>query len=528
MRVKNSIRNIVTGVFGQVLNILVNFVVRTVFIATLSEAYLGINGLFTSLLTILSFMELGIGGALYYAMYKPMAERDLEKVQSLLRLYRAAYRIIGFAMFFAGLAMLPFLSYLVRGSTDLVDLRLVFVLYLLESATSYWFFAYYSAVLYTDQKNYVIALIHYVASLATMAARLVILLSLRGTPGLCFYCYSAMGVVANILKNLLVRARVRKLYPWTRDNRADPLPREEKRAFFKNVVGTCTNKICKTLNDGIDNTIISAYVGLSAVGVYSNYLALKIYVNRFLSAIFSAMTASIGDLCAVESQEKKESFFRTLQFTYFWVYGFCAICFWTLYNAFIDGVWLRDTRWLLPDRDVFLIVFNFLLLGLTEDVSKYRDVNGLYWQTKYRYVLSSLLNVGLSIFLTGPAGLGITGALLGTTASTLVLICYDPVLVYRHVFHKSAGVYYRTYLVNLGIILATGGLVHGLCLPFSDYTVGNFLARVGMCLAVPNGLWYLLYRKDPRFTYLRNVFLRLLRGGLRRVRGKGTPPETTG
>lgn len=175
--------------------------------------------MFTSLLTILSFRELGIGGALYYAMYKPMAERDLEKVQSLLRLYRAAYRIIGFAMFFAGLAMLPFLSYLVRGSTDLVDLRLVFVLYLLESATSYWFFAYYSAVLYTDQKNYVIALIHYVASLATMAARLVILLSLRGTPGLCFYCYSAMGVVANILKNLLVRARVRKLYPWTRDNR---------------------------------------------------------------------------------------------------------------------------------------------------------------------------------------------------------------------------------------------------------------------------------------------------------------------
>ena len=337
---------------------------------------------------------------------------------------------------------------------------------------------------------------------------------------LSFYIYALVGTVNNLVNNLLIRRKVRRDYPWTRDLDAPPLPEEERRSIGKNVAGMLSKKVCRVLNDGIDNMVISALIGIGTVGIYSNYVTLRQYVNRLLSTVFSSVTASIGNLCAEDSDERKESFFLTLQFTYFWVYGFCAICFWTLFNSFIAGVWLHDTKWLISDLDVFLVVLNFLLQGLAEDVEKYRDVNGLYWHSRYRYVVSSVLNVVLSLALVGPCHMGLTGALLGTTASILVMIAYDPVFVYREVFHKSAGEYYRRYLGNFGLILATGGLVHLLCLPFSAFTPGNFALRLLICLAVPNGLWYLLYRADPRFLYLQNAAAGLIRAARNKLRDR--------
>ena len=519
MRTANSFKNLITGVFGRVLYMVLNFVVRTVFIATLSENYLGVNGLLGSVLSVLSLTELGIGEAILFSLYKPVAEQDTQKIRSLLRLYRSAYRVIGGAVLVLGLCMVPFLEFFVRGTTELVDLRIVFVLYLLEMSSSYWM-TYYSSVLYTEQKSYSISLISYISSFLTAALRVGLLLGLRKTPMLSFYIYALVGTVNNLVNNLLIRRKVRRDYPWTRDLDAPPLPEEERRSIGKNVAGMLSKKVCRVLNDGIDNMVISALIGIGTVGIYSNYVTLRQYVNRLLSTVFSSVTASIGNLCAVDSDERKESFFLTLQFTYFWVYGFCAICFWTLFNSFIAGVWLHDTKWLISDLDVFLVVLNFLLQGLAEDVEKYRDVNGLYWHSRYRYVVSSVLNVALSLVLVGPCHMGLTGALLGTTASILVMIAYDPVFVYREVFHKSAGEYYRRYLGNFGLILATGGLVHLLCLPFSAFTPGNFALRLLICLAVPNGLWYLLYRADPRFLYLQNAAAGLIRAARNKLRDR--------
>lgn len=522
MRTSNSFKNLITSAFGRLLSIALGFAVRTVFLATLSEEYAGINGLLTSVLVMLTMTELGIGAAITYSMYKPVAEGDTEKTRSLLRLYRNAYRIIGIVAFVIGMAIVPFLHVFVKGSTDLVDLRIVFILYLLEMCSSYWM-SYYSSVLFTEQKDYVLSLISYVSSLISTVVKIVLLLALRRTPMLSFYCYAGTGFLTNMFNNFLIRWKVRRTFPWTRDLRAEPLPKEEKKSIYKNVVGMLFNKIATALNDGIDNMVVSAFIGLATVGVYSNYLMIKQYVSRFLSTLFGSVTASIGNICAIESQEKKESFFRSLQFTYFWIYGFCAICFWTLFNSFIVGVWLHDTKWLLSDVDVFLVVFNFLIQGLVGAVVKYRDVNGLFWQTKFRYIFSSVFNAGFSVVLVGPCHMGITGALLGTTASIIILISYDPVLVYREVFHKKAGEYYRTYFLQLLLIMATGAVVHLLALPFRGYTVGNFAVRMVLCLAIPNGLWYLLYRKDPRFVYLRNTVTGFGRKLLHKLRKKSRP-----
>ena len=517
-RAENSIRNVFAGAVGQVLNMALSFVVRTVFIHTLTETYLGINGLLTSVLSMLNLANLGIDGAIIFAMYKPVAEKDTEKTKSLLRFYRNAYRIIGWVILIVGFGLTPLLPYLAKGSTDLVDLRIIYWLFLLQTVMSYWFFAYLTSIVHADQRRYIITQIDYVTSTVQAVAHIALLWLLKKTPAMSFYVYTALGVVVSLLRNLLIRYRVCKLYPWVRDTQVRPLPPGEKAGIYKNVVGMFTNNVCRVLNDGIDSTIISAFLGLAVTGVYSNYLVIKSYVLQLIKTILDPLVAGVGNLCAVESVEKKESFFYSLQFFCFWLYGFCAICFWTLFNSFIAGVWLRNTKWLLSGFDVLLLTVNFLIEGLAKSVIIYRDANGLYWQTKFRYVFSSVFNALFSIVLVGPLGLGVTGALLGTTASVVIMISYDPVLVYREVFKKSAWRYYWMYLRDLAIVMLTGGLVHLLCLPFSAYTVPHFLLRMGMCLVIPNSIWYIMFRRDPRFAYLRDTALGFARKAIKKLR----------
>lgn len=505
MRKENTIKNMGSSMFLKILDPILSFVERTVFIAILSKEYLGINSLFSGVLTVLNLSELGISAAIVFAMYKPVAENDIEKIKSLMHLYRRAFRIIGAVFLTAGLIITPVIPYLANGTTNLVNLRIIFLLNILSTTTSYWFFAYRTAILSATQKEYKLAGIRAVMQLGTILIKMSVLLIFRRIPTAAFYAYTAVGIVLNVIKNLILCRKVNRMYPYLKDKNVRPLSKEEKAPIFKNIVGTATNKICWKLNDGIDSTVISALVNVSTTGVFANYIVIKNIITKLLNTVFGSVHASLGNFCAVESTEKKEKFFYTLQFTYFWLYGFSSICLWILFTPFIGGVWLRDSSWLLSGWDEFLLCFNFLIEGLAGAVVKYRDVHGMYYETRYRYILSTVLNVGLSIVLVGPAKMGVTGALLGTTASLLAVILFDPTMVYKAVFHKNPGSFYVLYFKDLFIICATAALVWLICRPFSALTFGNFAVKLAVCLIIPNGIWFLMFRNAKEFVYLRDT-----------------------
>ena len=502
MRKDNVFKNFVAGISGKLLAPLLSFIERTVFISVLSQEYLGINGLFGSVLTVLSLTELGFDAAIAFAMFKPAAENDVEKLKSLMQFYRRVFRIIGAVFLGLGTLLVPVIPSLAKGSTDLVNLRLIFFLNILSTTATYWFFAYKGQILAAYQKGYKVTAISLTFSAATTAVRIVTLLIFRNTPTLDFYIYTILGIVMTIAKNLAVSRKVDKLYPYMKDKNVVPLTKEEKRPIYRNVLGTATNKICWKLNDGIDNTVISALVGITNSAVYSNYLVIKNIVTTIANTVFSALHTSLGNFCATESKERKEDFFHTLQFMYFWVFGWFSICLWMLFDPFISDVWLHDTKWLLSPLDRTLLCFNFLIEGLAGAIVKYRDVHGMYYETRYRYILSTLLNVSLSIILTGPVGMGITGALIGTTASLFAVILFDPAMVYKKVFQKSAAEYYRMYFEELGLVLATAALVGILCRTIPGHSFGSFMLKCAVCTLVPNGLWYALFRKRPEMQYL--------------------------
>ena len=515
MRTTNSLKNILTTMGGRVLTMALSFVVRTVFIYTLTSAYLGVTGTLNSILSLLCLTELGIGAAINFSLYKPLAENDMETIRSIMRFSKKAFRWIAVAFLALSAIAVPFLPTLLNGGSEIVNLYYVYALYILSTCSSYCFFAAQTLLLGAAQKDYKSFGWTSVVSVLQAMLKIVLLLALRHKPAIAYYLYLLSDTVATIAKNYMVARITNKEFPGLWDGEAKPLEPTVRKGIFKNVVGLFTNNVCRLLNDGIDSVVVSSMMGVSVTGVFSNYLIIRQYVTQLINSVFGPMTSSIGNLCASESTARKEQFFETLQFVYFWLFGFCAISLWILIDPLIAGVWIRKDGWLIDKGAVFLLAFNFLIEGLAAGAVKYRDTNGLFWQTKFRYILSSVFNAGLSVYLVGPAGLGVKGALLGTTASLLILIAYDPVLVYREVFHKKPWRFYWMYFRELVMIFLTGGLVWLVTSPFSAYTVSNFLIKLAACAVIPNGLWYLLFRRDPRFAYLRDTALSLARKILR-------------
>lgn len=506
-RTNHVAKNVLAGTIGQLLTIIFGFATRTVFIYILSVEYLGLNGLFTSILTVLNMSELGIGLAITYALYKPIATDDHELIKALMSFYAKAYRLIGTIVLVAGIVILPFLDKIVSGDTELVNIRIVFMLFVVESAASYWLFAYKQTLLEANQEKYVVTMYNTIMVCVLSIVRIALLIALRNHPEIAFYIYTASGVVGQLVINVLIGRATDKKFTYLKGKDVRKLTKEEKTPIFKNVTGVFISKFSGIMITSIDNILISAFISISSVGVYSNYIVLKSYITKPINIVFDSITASVGDYCATESLEKQEEFFHTMQFTYFWIYGFCSICLWILYNPFIGGVWINED-YLLSDTAVLLIVVNFLLDGLSGAVIKFRVAHGLYWQAKFRYLFSAVVNGVLSYLLIKP--LGIEGVLLGTTASILIMISLDPIIVYKNVFHKSAANYYISYLKYLLLTITTGVVVTVISLPFKRLTIANFVIKIIICLLVPNCIWYLLFRKNKNMEYLRQYITTLL------------------
>ncbi len=502
-RTVNSLKSVATGVGGQALTFLLQFVNRIVLINTIGVEYLGISGLFTSVITILSIGELGIGTAICYALYKPLAQGDTKKVCATMNLLKNAYRVVGISIVIFGVVFYPFLPHFMKGTTDLVDVNAVYALYIADSAFSYFFFAYKSALLQADQKKYVVNIIGNAAAVATIALRTVVLALTRS-----YIAYMVVQTVGNISKSLVCSIIVNKRYPYLASGKKERLSRDERRGVFKNLFALSVNKISNTILGSTDNLIIANRISMIAVGLYSNYSLITMAVTQLVKSVFSAFTASIGNLFAAENKEKSEFVFRCMNFLNFWFYGFCAISLFNLLNPFIALVWGRDM--LFDDLTVLIIVLNFLTEGLQNAVLSYKDACGLFWQGRYRPVASVIVNLVLSVVLA--VYMGIAGIFLGTIISRFVTTWwFDARLVHRHAFGISPKKYYLRYFASLFRVCAVGAAIFFATAPLEKYGYAALFAyRLAACVVVPNIIFLLRFRKTEEFIYILDSGKRLL------------------
>lgn len=496
MRIQNSLKNMFFGLAGQIVSLVMGFLVRTVFIYTLGVEYLGIEGLFSSVLMLLSLANLGFDTAIIYSLYKPLSENNKVKIQAYMNLYEKAYRIVGIIVLIIGLVLLPFIPYLINGQTNINNINIIYLLFLLSSVSSY-FFVYKQSIIIANQQSHIISKIHSIFTLLSNSLQIFLLLVFEN-----YIMVLILQLTFRVVENIYISRVTIKMYPFLTENKKVRLSKDEKTEFFGNLYALLLYKISGVVINGTDNIIISKFVSIIAVGIYSNYLLIISTLNTFLSYLFYSVTASVGNLNTEEDIEKKYFIFRVLTFVNSWIYGFCSVCLWCLINPFIN-IWLGE-QYTFSKTIVFVIVLNFFTTGMQNSCTTYRETTGLFKKGKYRPIFAAVINIVFSIFLS--LKLGIAGVILGTVISRLfTYFWYDPYVIYRFVFKRPVWPYFINYIRVLSLVIALALITDFLGDSLLYTSTTNLIIRMILCLIIPNYIMYIFWGKSEEFKYINTI-----------------------
>ena len=494
-RIQKSARNMISGVLFRVVSIITAFIVRTVFINCLGNDYLSVNGLYSSILSMLSLAELGFSTAMVYSMYKPLADKDYEKLGQLMKLYKKAYTIIGTVILVAGLALVPFLDLLIKNKPDVPGLTFYYLLFLGNSVISYWFFAYRSSLLQADQRSSVISNYSSIFNLIKAAMQIVVLVLFHN-----YTVYLVTQIICTMLQNIALAFRVKKDYPIFGPHNNSALSDAEKKKIFADVRALMIQKVSFRVLNTSDSLIISAFVGINWVGLLSNYILLEESVVAVLSQIFGAITASMGNYFAKESKEDSYRLFQRLSFMNYWLYGFSTVALATLLSPFVK-LWLGDD-YVLATIVVVALSARFFVEGYMNLMSSVRTTMGLFVQGKYFPLVVAAINIVLSIALSYP--LGVAGVLAATPLSRCVInVWYMPFVIHRYGFQKEVEPFYMKMLFRMVLLLCITGIMQTISrfIFFNGITIFSFAIMVCLTAVIPNAIMLVIYRKTEEFQY---------------------------
>lgn len=447
-RTNKALLSTVTGVVGYLITYIVAFAYRTVFIHSLGKVYLGVEGLFSNILAMLSLAELGVGTAITFSLYKPLAERDEEKIKSLMAYFKKFY--IGIACFIAaaGLALTPFIGFFIKDPPDIQEpLWLVYILYLASTVASYSI-VYKQTLINADQKVYVVSVVQNLTTILRSIFQIVWLLTV-GT----FIPVLIIQIAMQLFSNIALTVKANQLYPFLKSKDVQPLDKEIKSSISEKIKSLFLYKIGAYVVAGTDNILISKFIGIVLVGMYSNYNTLITMAKTFANFFIKAVTPGVGNLTATRSPDEGQRVFHELNFLVFYVFSLVTIEFAILLNPFIS-LWIGKD-YLLDSWTIAFLLINFYLYGLHQNQLIFRNVLGLYVYCRWKPVAEALINIVASLVFIHFFGL--PGVFLGTVTSFMTTAFWvEPYVLYKYYFKHGIKKYCVDYaLYALFTIIVT-------------------------------------------------------------------------
>lgn len=486
-RAKNTVRNVAASYISRIALMVFPFITRSIFIRCLGEDFLGLNGLFSSILTVLNMAELGFSSAIVVHMYRAIAEDDGENIRALLNYYKKVYHLIGMIIILAGLVLVPFLPRLIKDSyPESINLTVVYLVYLLNTGLSYFLFAYYSSLLSAFQRNDILSYADMVIKIMTYLLQIGLLLTVRN-----YYAYLAIMPVFTILHNLWVYYVARRQFP-------EYYPQGKISAGIQadigqKVKGAVIGKVASVFRNSCDSVFISAFLGLTATAIYGNYYYILNTIATLLVIIPIATNGGVGNSVAMETQEKNYSDMNRMNFLYMWISGWCMICMLCLYQPFMT-LWMGE-KMLLPVSTMILFCAYLYIMKIGDVLSIYTASKGLYWESRFVTIAEALANIVLNYFLGKHFGIA---GIMWATILTMVLInfLWGCQIVFKYYFTDySAWGYIARHIRYAGISVAVAAITYGAC---SFVKIPGILGLVviGMiCVVLPNLLYFVIYRK---------------------------------
>lgn len=491
-RKKNSLINIKYAMYGQVAGLLLNFVMRIVFVKILSAEYLGVEGLFTNILDMLSLAELGVGTSIIYSLYKPIAENDKEAIKTLMKLYKKMYVLIGMIIGIVGICITPFLNYFIKSMPNIQHLKLIYIMFIINSAISY-FYSYKRSLIIAHEKRYITTIYRYGFYIAMCIAQILALFITRN-----YILFLSLLIINTVLENICVAHKADRMYPYLKDKDVKKLPKETRTTIVRNIRAMMYHRIGSIVVGGTDNLLISKFVGVIVVGMYSNYLVIIQGLNLLIGNIFIGITSSIGNLGVTESEERLREAFDNVNFIGFCAFGFSSICLLNLFNPFIY-LWLGKD-YLFSWKLMLLIVINFYLTGMRKSVLTFRDALGLYWYDRYKAVFEAAINLIVSLILI--KAFSTAGVFLGTMISTITTCFWvEPFILYKYGLRCSCKSYFTKYISYTLVTIFTAYLTTIACNSITGYTVILFFVRLLICITITGVIFIIAFYRTKEFKY---------------------------
>lgn len=518
-RIQKAGKNIIFGYISNLVILLVNFIQKTVFIYVLGRTLSGVNGVYTDVLSVLSLTELGIGTALNYSLYKPVAERDIEKVKSYMRFYKKAYLTIAGVIAVLGLAISPFLKFILKnpGNLTVSELTLYYYLFLFNTVISY-FVTYKYSLVNAEQKNYIQTNITTLTKLATATVQIAVLLLFRN-----FLFYLLAQSAVELLQKIFVTVYLNRMYPYLRDKDVKKLTAQETQVVATKTKALICHKVGDVARLQTDKIIISSFVSVDTAAVVDNYVYIITYVGNFVNIIFDSVIAGFGNVVATESKEKQYLLFKVYRFFACWLFGFGAVGFFHLLTPFIGSVWLRDESWTLPGITVTLLVMDFYLKGGRTVLLNFKIASGLFEQDRFLPLIQGAVNLVVSVVLV--MKIGVTGVYVGTLVSGILANLIRPGIIYRVCFDRKAGAYFKDSVKYIGVILAVGAAITPLRhVVMGEVTIFTFALMVVLITLLYNLVFLAVFHKAEEFSYLWDAAAARI-PALGRISRKGGPHE---
>lgn len=500
-RTQNTIKNMVYSWINSIITMILSFISRTIFIKVLGTTYLGLNGLFTNIISVLSFTELGIGTAMNFALYKPVAENDEQKIKLLMKLYKNTYRIIALIISILGLLIMPALSYLAKDVGNVGNIYEYYLIFLVDTVISY-FVSYKFSLLNANQKNYIYTNIDMIFKIIVSIIQMISILIYKN-----FGIYLLTGVIIGAIEKIVLNFYLNKKYSYLTEKVDGKLSEEELKPIKKNISALIYHKLGDIAVHQTDNIIVSSFINVNTAGLISNYTLIINYINIFVGQIFNSATASLGNLIATEKTERQYDVFKKYNFLNFWLYGFCTISLLTLLSAFISIVWGMDK--IIDDITVIMMCIDFYMIGQRLAINNIKVAGGIFKEDKLVSIFQAITNLIISIIFVNIIGL--PGVYLGTIISGIIATVIRPKIIYRKLFKISSKEYFKKYLEYFFIVFVVGVLMYlAMKVVLKEPNIFKFIIMVILDIIIPNLIFFAIFNKTEEFKYIKKIAISII------------------
>ena len=489
--------NAITGILGIAL--------QKIFIIKLGETLLGVNSTYSSILSVLSLAELGLGTAVNFSLYGPVARGDKETVKAYMQFYKKAYRVIALVVACVGLLLVPFLKFIIKdpvGIDSNADLINYYLIFLFNTVSSY-FVAYKYSLPNAEQKNYIQSNVLTITKIATVLTQIVLLLLVPN-----FYLYLLAAAAIELIQKIFANAYLNRKYPLLKEKNVRKLTKEELSDIKKKTGALVCHKVGDAARLQTDSIIITGFINVTMSGYVDNYNKVINLIANFVNVIFNSVISSFGNLIATESGEKQYEMFRVYRFFASWIYGYASVGFFLLLTPLIS--WYYGDRFALPAAVVGAILIDFYFKGERVVLSNYKTAAGVFEQDKFLPLIQGAVNLVLSIVLV--QRIGLLGVYIGTIVSGLIANVVRPVIIYRACFDRKADTYFYDAFRYIGVsILALVICMLAGTKVLSDVSLLRMIVMAVIVTAVYNGIFLLFFGRTFEFRYLYGIFKKRLR-----------------